>query len=118
MMFGTGPSVVPHINAGKMRALATTGKTRSMKGLPAMTELMPGYEVTQWYGILAPAGTPAAIIERLNKEIAAAVANPKVASPSQARHETVSSSSASSRHGFARSRALDQGHQVGGHQGE
>lgn len=79
MMFGTGPSVVPHIGAGKMRALATTGKTRSMEGLPAMTELMPGYEVTQWYGILAPAGTPAAIVQRLNKEIAAAVANPKVA---------------------------------------
>ena len=79
MMFGTGPSVVPHIDAGKMRALATTGKTRSMKGLPAMTELMPGYDVTQWYGILAPAGTPAAIIERLNKEIAMAIANPKVA---------------------------------------
>jgi len=79
MMFGTGPSVVPHINAGKMRALATTGKTRSMEGLPAMTEMMPGYEVTQWYGILAPAGTPAAIIQRLNKEITAAIANPKVA---------------------------------------
>jgi tripartite-type tricarboxylate transporter receptor subunit TctC len=79
MMFGTGPSVVPHIDAGKMRALATTGKTRSMQGLPAMTELMPGYEVTQWYGILAPAGTPGAIIERLHKEIVAAVANQKVA---------------------------------------
>jgi len=78
MMFGTGPSVVPHIDAGKMRALATTGKTRSMPALPAMTELMPGYEVTQWYGILAPAGTPAAIVERLHKEIVAAVANPKV----------------------------------------
>jgi tripartite-type tricarboxylate transporter receptor subunit TctC len=48
MMFGTGPSVVPHIDAGKMRALATTGNTRSMPGLPAMNELMPGYEVTQW----------------------------------------------------------------------
>jgi len=80
MMFGTGPSVVPHINAGKMRALATTGKKRSMKDLPAMTEMMPGYEVTQWYGILAPAGTPAPVIERLNKEIATAIANPKVAS--------------------------------------
>jgi tripartite-type tricarboxylate transporter receptor subunit TctC len=79
MMFGTGPSVVPHIEAGKMRALATTGRTRSMPALPAMTEMMPGYEVTQWYGILAPAGTPAAIVERLNKEIATAIANPKVA---------------------------------------
>lgn len=78
MMFGTGPSVVPHIDAGKMRALATTGKTRSMPPLPAMTELLPGYEVTQWYGILVPAGTPNAIVERLHKEIVAALAKPKV----------------------------------------
>lgn len=79
MMFGSGPSVVPHIEAGKMRALATTGKTRSMPGLPAMNELLPGYEVTQWYGILVPAGTPAGIIERLHREIVTAMANPKVA---------------------------------------
>jgi tripartite-type tricarboxylate transporter receptor subunit TctC len=79
LMFGTGPSVVPHINAGKMRALATTGKKRSMPDLPAMNETMPGFEVTQWYGILAPAGTPAAITDRLQKEIATAIANPKVA---------------------------------------
>jgi tripartite-type tricarboxylate transporter receptor subunit TctC len=79
MMFGTGPSVVPHIGAGKMRALATTGGKRSMPDLPAMNEMMPGYEVTQWYGILTPAGTPPAIVERLQKEIATAIANPKVA---------------------------------------
>lgn len=78
MMFGTGPSVVPHIDAGKMRALATTGKTRSMPALPAMTELLPGYEVTQWYGILVPAGTPNAVVERLHKEIVTALAKPKV----------------------------------------
>jgi tripartite-type tricarboxylate transporter receptor subunit TctC len=79
MMFGTGPSVVPHIEAGKMRALATTGARRSMPALPAMNEMMPGYEVTQWYGILTPAGTPPTVIERLHKEIATAIANPKVA---------------------------------------
>ncbi len=79
MMFGSGPSVVPHIEAGKMRALATTGKTRSMPGLPAMNELLPGYEVTQWYGILVPAGTPGGIVERLHREIVAAIANPRVA---------------------------------------
>jgi tripartite-type tricarboxylate transporter receptor subunit TctC len=78
MMFGSGPSVVPHIDAGKMRVLATTGKTRSMPNVPAMTEILPGYEVTQWYGILAPAGTPKEIVDRLNKELVAAVANPKV----------------------------------------
>ncbi|MCW5605548.1 MAG: tripartite tricarboxylate transporter substrate binding protein [Burkholderiales bacterium] len=79
MMFGSGPSVVPHINAGKMRALATTGKKRSMPDLPTMDEVLPGYEVTQWYGILVPAGVPKDIIDRLNGEIAKAIANPKVA---------------------------------------
>jgi tripartite-type tricarboxylate transporter receptor subunit TctC len=77
MMFGSGPSVVPHIGAGKLRALATTGPKRSMKELPAMNEILPGYEVTQWYGILVPAGTPRDIVDRLHKEIAAVVANPK-----------------------------------------
>ena len=55
IMFGSGPSVVPHIDAGKLRALATTGPKRTMKTLPTMAEILPGYEVTQWYGILVPA---------------------------------------------------------------
>ena len=77
IMFGSGPSVVPHIDAGKLRALATTGPKRTMRELPTMAELLPGYEVTQWYGILVPAGTPKDIVTRLQKEIAAAVGNPK-----------------------------------------
>jgi tripartite-type tricarboxylate transporter receptor subunit TctC len=79
MMFGSGPSVVPHIKTGKMRALATTGPKRSMADLPAMNELLPGYDVTQWYGILVPAGVPKDIVDRLHREIARAIANPKVA---------------------------------------
>ena len=79
MMFGSGPSVVPHIKTGRMRALATTGKKRSMPDLPAVNEVLPGYDVTQWYGILVPAGVPKDIIDRLHKEIARAIANPKVA---------------------------------------
>jgi tripartite-type tricarboxylate transporter receptor subunit TctC len=77
MMFGSGPSVVPHIDAGKLRALATTGPRRTIPQLPTMAELLPGYEVTQWYGILVPAGTPKDVVTRLHKEIVAAVANPK-----------------------------------------
>jgi tripartite-type tricarboxylate transporter receptor subunit TctC len=77
MMFGSGPSVVPHIDAGKLRALATTGAKRSMPNLPTMAELLPGYEVTQWYGILVPAGTPKDIVARLHKEIVTAVTNPR-----------------------------------------
>ena len=79
MMFGSGPSVVPHIKTGRMLALATTGKKRSMSDLPAVNEVLPGYDVTQWYGILVPAGVPKDIIDRLHKEIARAIANPKVA---------------------------------------
>ena len=77
LMFGSGPSVVPHIEAGKLRALATTGPKRTMKDLPTMAEFLPGYEVTQWYGILVPAGTPRDIVARLHKEIANAVGNQK-----------------------------------------
>ena len=77
LMFGSGPSVVPHIEAGKLRAIATTGPKRTIKELPTMAEFLPGYEVTQWYGILVPAGTPKDIVARLHKEIVAAVANRK-----------------------------------------
>jgi tripartite-type tricarboxylate transporter receptor subunit TctC len=77
LMFGSGPSVVPHIDNGKLRALATTGPKRTIKELPTMAEFLPGYEVTQWYGILVPAGVPKDIVSRLHKEIVAAVANPK-----------------------------------------
>ena len=78
MMFGSGPSVVPHIEAGKLRALATTGPKRSMKDLPAMSELLPGFEVAQWWGVLVPAAVPKDIVARLHTEIVAAVADPKV----------------------------------------
>jgi tripartite-type tricarboxylate transporter receptor subunit TctC len=79
MMFGTGPAVVPHAKTGKLRMLATTGPKRSLPEVPAMIEMLPGYDVTQWYGLLAPAGTPRDIVERLSREVARAIANPKVA---------------------------------------
>jgi tripartite-type tricarboxylate transporter receptor subunit TctC len=81
MMFGSGPSVVPHIDAGKLRALATTGPKRTLPQLPTMAELLPGYEVTQWYGILVPAGTPKEIVARLHKEIVTALGNQRIAQP-------------------------------------
>jgi len=79
MMFGTGPSVVPHLKAGKLRALATTGLKRSLPEHPTINETVPGYEVTQWYGILVPAGTPREVIDRLHQEVVRSVAAPKVA---------------------------------------
>ncbi len=78
IMFGRG-SVVPHIATGKLRGIATTGATRSSPDMPTIAEALPGYEMTQWHGILAPAKTPADVIRRLNREIAVAIANPKVA---------------------------------------
>jgi len=79
MAFGSGPAVAPHVKAGRLIALATTGSKRSSPNVPVMSETLPGYEVTQWYGVLVPAGTPHAIVERLHKEIAAATRKPKVA---------------------------------------
>lgn len=79
VMIGSGPAVVPHVTAGKLRPLATTGPKRSLLDLPALAEVLPGYEVVQWYGILAPAGTPKDVIDRLQREIAAAIGNPKIA---------------------------------------
>jgi len=79
MMFGSGPSVVPHAKTGKLRMLATTGPKRTMPDLPAVAETLPGYDVTQWYGLLAPAGTPKEIVDRLHREIARAIAQPKIA---------------------------------------
>jgi tripartite-type tricarboxylate transporter receptor subunit TctC len=79
VMIGSGPSVLPHHKAGKLRLLATTGPKRSLLDLPAIAEVLPGYEVVQWYGILAPAGAPKEAVDRLQKEIARAIANPKIA---------------------------------------
>jgi len=79
VMIGSGPAVLPHHKAGKVRALATTGLKRSILDLPAIAEFLPGYEVVQWYGVLAPAGTPKEIVDRLHAEIARTIANPKLA---------------------------------------
>ncbi len=78
MMFGTGPSVVPHMAAGKLRGLASTGVKRSTPNLPTFGEFLPGYEVTQWYGILVPIATPKEIVDRLHRETVKAIASPKV----------------------------------------
>lgn len=76
--FGGGPGAAPHIKAKRLRALATTGTQRRSPDLPTIAETIPGYSINQWYGILAPAGTPSPVLERLHKEIVRAVAAPKV----------------------------------------
>lgn len=72
MYFATLPSVLPHIQAGKLRALAVTGKGRltELPDVPTVAESgLPGFEVTAWFGLFAPAGTPEPIIRQLNTEV-------------------------------------------------
>jgi tripartite-type tricarboxylate transporter receptor subunit TctC len=77
VMFGRG-SVLPYIQAGRLRAIATTAAKRSTPGLPTIAETLPGFEILQWYGILLPAGASKEVVARLNKEIATALAKPKL----------------------------------------
>ena len=79
-MFGGG-SVVPLIKSGKLRALAASGRQRyaSLPELPTIGEIFPGYEVTIWQALFAPAGTPPAIVDRLRSEVNAVLARPDVA---------------------------------------
>ena len=78
-MFGVLPSSLPYIRSGQMRALAVTTAKRLevLPDVPAMDEFLPGYEASGWYGIAAPKDTPPEIVEKLNKEINAGLADPK-----------------------------------------
>ncbi len=71
MVFATAATAIPQIKAGKVRGLAVTTATRAgmLPDLPTIAEAaLPGYEANNWYGLLAPAKTPKAIIDRLNAE--------------------------------------------------
>ena len=79
--FGTLASLEQHVKAGKLRALAvaTPRRSQTMPSVPTMAESgLPGYDVSLWYSILAPAGTPGPILARLSGEIAKALAAPDV----------------------------------------
>ena len=80
VMFGTMPASIEHIRAGKLRALAVTTATRSevLPDIPTVGDFVPGYEASAWYGVGAPKDTPAEIVDKLNKEINAALADPKM----------------------------------------
>ena len=78
IMFGV-PEVVPHIKAGKLTLIAVTGSGRSgiFPDAPTVAESgVPGYEMTSWHGLFAPAGTPAPIIKRLNDEVRRVLGQP------------------------------------------
>jgi len=76
--FATTVSSMGYIKGGKLRALAVTATTDALSDIPTVGEFVPGYEARTWYGIGAPKATPAEIVEKLNKEINAALADPKM----------------------------------------
>jgi tripartite-type tricarboxylate transporter receptor subunit TctC len=80
VMFDTMPASIEHIRAGKLRALAVTTAMRSetLPDIPTVGEFVPGYEASIWWGVGAPKDTPAGIIAKLNQEINAGLADPKI----------------------------------------
>jgi tripartite-type tricarboxylate transporter receptor subunit TctC len=80
VMFASMPSSIEYIRAGKLRALAVTTATRSdaLPDIPTVGDFLPGFEASPFYGVGAPKNTPPEIVERLNKEINAGLADPKL----------------------------------------
>lgn len=81
MMFDAIPTMVAQVSGGKVKAIATTGRERSaiMPNVPTVNESgVPGYTATIWIGVMAPKGTPAAIVNRLNAEIGKATSDPEL----------------------------------------
>jgi tripartite-type tricarboxylate transporter receptor subunit TctC len=80
VMFATTPGTSDYIKTGRLRAIAVTTAARveMLPELPTVADFVPGYEASQWYGLGAPRGTPSAIVETLNSEINAALADPKM----------------------------------------
>jgi tripartite-type tricarboxylate transporter receptor subunit TctC len=80
VMFADPPSSIEHIRAGRLRALAVTTAMRSdvLPEIPTLSEFVPGFEASNWFGVAAPKNTPPEIIDKLNKEINVALAEPKI----------------------------------------
>jgi tripartite-type tricarboxylate transporter receptor subunit TctC len=80
IFFDALPTSLEHIRSGKLRAIAVTTATRSdvLPDIPTMAQFLPGYEATVWFGVGAPKNTPTEIIDKLNKEINDALADPKM----------------------------------------
>jgi len=80
--FTGAPAVIPHVRSGRLRALAVSSSQRlaALPDVPTVAESgYPGFEADQWYGVVAPAGTPASLVARLNAEVNKALALPDVA---------------------------------------
>jgi tripartite-type tricarboxylate transporter receptor subunit TctC len=81
VMFANMPSAIGHIRAGALRALAVTGAKRApaLPDVPTVADTVPGFESTAWFGLSAPKATPGDVIARLNREINASLADPRLA---------------------------------------
>jgi tripartite-type tricarboxylate transporter receptor subunit TctC len=80
LVFPSSASAIEYVKTGKVRGLAVTGTTRldGLPDLPAVADTVPGYEASSLYGIGVPRNTPADIVDKLNKEVNAALADPKL----------------------------------------
>src|SRR5204863_6954364 len=81
MNIGSAVQNIPHVRSGKLRALGVGGKNRlaALPDVPTFAEAgLPGAEATNWWGVMAPAGTPASALERLQKDISAVVESPEM----------------------------------------
>jgi tripartite-type tricarboxylate transporter receptor subunit TctC len=80
VMFLSPVASIEYIRSGRLRALAVTAETRweGLPDLPTVVEFVPGYEASNWFGVGAPKATPAEIVDKLNKEINAGLADPKL----------------------------------------
>jgi tripartite-type tricarboxylate transporter receptor subunit TctC len=80
VLFDNMPSSIEYIRAGKLRALAVTTATRSdaLPGVPTVAETVPGYEASAWFGLGAPKGTPAEVVDKLNAAVNAGLADPRL----------------------------------------
>jgi tripartite-type tricarboxylate transporter receptor subunit TctC len=80
VLFGTTPGTTEYVKTGQLRALAVTSAWRvdTLPEVPTMSDFLPGYESSQWYALSAPNNTPAEMIDKINKEINAGLADPKV----------------------------------------
>jgi tripartite-type tricarboxylate transporter receptor subunit TctC len=78
MLFDSIPTMAPYVKAGKVRALGTTGLTRSpiLPGVPTIAETVPGFEFTQWIGFMAPKNTPQPIVDLLHNTITSILSRP------------------------------------------
>ena len=119
-MFSSMVQTVPQIHSGKLRALGVSTKQRLqvLPDVPALAEFLPGYEATGWLGIGAPAGTPANVIDIVNKAVNAGLSDPKLVARMAALGAVRSDDSGSVQTIHRRrDREMGRGRQVRRHQG-